>query len=80
MDATSFDTAGPSIQYPWRPEYVLSRIQAHPKKPTGQRQPLLGQVFRKVTSIFPRLLYSSLLLEHPDPRGISSSRNAADSY
>lgn len=34
----------------------------------------------KVTSIFPRLLYASLLPEHPDPRGISSSRNAADSY
>lgn len=34
----------------------------------------------KVTSIFPRLLYASLLPEHPDPRGIASSRNAADSY
>lgn len=34
----------------------------------------------KVTSIFPRLLYSSLLPEHPDPRGISSSGNATDSY
>lgn len=34
----------------------------------------------KVTSIFPRLLYASLLPEHPDPRGISSSCNAADSY
>lgn len=34
----------------------------------------------KVTSIFPRLLYASLLPEHPDPRGVSSSRNAADSY
>lgn len=34
----------------------------------------------KVTSIFPRLLYASLLPEHPDPRGISSARNAAESY
>lgn len=34
----------------------------------------------KVTSIFPRLLYSSLLPQHPDPRGVSSSRNASDSY
>lgn len=34
----------------------------------------------KVTSIFPRLLYASILPEHPDPRGIASARNAADSY
>lgn len=34
----------------------------------------------KVTSIFPRLLYASILPEHPDPRGVASARNAADSY
>lgn len=34
----------------------------------------------KVTSIFPRLLYADILPEHPDPRGIASARNAADSY
>lgn len=34
----------------------------------------------KVTSIFPRILYASILPEHPDPRGIASARNAADSY
>lgn len=34
----------------------------------------------KVTSIFPRLLYANILPEHPDPRGIASARNAADSY
>lgn len=34
----------------------------------------------KVTSIFPRLLYASLLPEYPDPRGAASSRNAAASY
>lgn len=34
----------------------------------------------KVTSIFPRLLYASLLPRHPDPRGASSARNAAESY
>ncbi|KAF3763923.1 hypothetical protein M406DRAFT_95460 [Cryphonectria parasitica EP155] len=34
----------------------------------------------KVTSIFPRLLYASLLPEQPDPRGASSARNAAESY
>ena len=34
----------------------------------------------KVTSIFPRLLYASLLPVHPDPRGASSARNAAESY
>lgn len=34
----------------------------------------------KVTSIFPRLLYASLLPQHPDPRGISSTQNAAESY
>lgn len=35
---------------------------------------------RKVTSIFPRFLYASILPEHPDPRGIASARNAAESY
>lgn len=34
----------------------------------------------KVTSIFPRLLYASILPEHPDPRGIASAVNAAASY
>lgn len=34
----------------------------------------------KVTSIFPRLLYASLLPQHPDPRGIGSAKNAALSY
>lgn len=34
----------------------------------------------KVTSIFPRLLYASLLPQHPDPRGLSSARNARESY
>lgn len=34
----------------------------------------------KVTSVFPRLLYASILPEHPDPRGIASARNAAESY
>lgn len=34
----------------------------------------------KVTSIFPRLLYASLLPSHPDPRGASSASNAAQSY
>lgn len=34
----------------------------------------------KVTSIFPRLLYANILPEHPDPRGIASASNAADSY
>lgn len=34
----------------------------------------------KVTSIFPRLLYANMLPEHPDPRGVASARNAADSY
>ncbi|KAK2614654.1 hypothetical protein N8I77_001460 [Diaporthe amygdali] len=34
----------------------------------------------KVTSIFPRLLYASLLPRHDDPRGASSARNAAESY
>ncbi|KAJ4387788.1 hypothetical protein N0V93_008390 [Gnomoniopsis smithogilvyi] len=34
----------------------------------------------KITSIFPRLLYASILPEHPDPRGFASARNAAESY
>lgn len=34
----------------------------------------------KVTSIFPRLLYASLLPQHPDPRGLASARNARESY
>lgn len=34
----------------------------------------------KVTSIFPRMLYASLLPQHPDLRGIASARNAHESY
>lgn len=34
----------------------------------------------KVTSIFPKSLYASLLPSLKDPRGTASSRNAAESY
>lgn len=55
-----------------------------PKTPQGDVNSFWSKFSRKrpskVTSIFPRLLYASLLPSHPDPRGASSARNAAESY
>lgn len=55
-----------------------------PRTPQGDVNSFWSKFSRrrpsKVTSIFPRLLYASLLPVHPDPRGASSARNAAESY
>jgi hypothetical protein len=55
-----------------------------PRTPQGHVNTFWSKFSRrrpsKVTSIFPRLLYASLLPVHPDPRGASSARNAAESY
>lgn len=55
-----------------------------PKTPQGEVNDFWSKFSRKrpskVTSIFPRLLYASLLPCHPDPRGASSARNAAEGY
>lgn len=55
-----------------------------PRTPQGDVNNFWSKFSRKrpskVTSIFPRLLYASLLPCNPDPRGASSARNAAESY
>lgn len=55
-----------------------------PRTPQGEVNTFWSKFSRrrpsKVTSIFPRLLYASLLPINPDPRGASSAGNAAESY
>ncbi|POS72174.1 calpain-5 [Diaporthe helianthi] len=55
-----------------------------PRAPQGEVNAFWSKFSRrqpsKVTSVFPRPPYASLLPTHPDPRGASSARNAAESY